>query len=172
MTVASTINARYSVRQFDPNKKISEKDISLILHAVVMAPSAQNRQPYHIYRLRSSEAKDKMQMCYDRDWLRGASDILLVVGKDHEAWTYTDGMNTSVYVDAAIAVSYMQLQAWELGVGSVWVCAFDREKASQLFDLQGKNETPIALLVLGYEAEGYVRRERNYRDISELMTTL
>lgn len=172
MTVSSAIQDRYSVRAFDPEKKISEKDMATIIETARVAPSAHNQQPFRIYRLKSQSAREKIAECYDRTWLNDASDVLMIVGEEKEAWVYKDGKNSAVYIDVSIATTFMQLQAWELGIGSVWVCAFDREKASELFGLEMGTHTPIALLVLGYEAEGHTRRPRNRKELSDLYSEI
>ena len=172
MNVHTAIQDRYSVRSFDPARKIPEETMSQIIDAARVAPSAHNKQPYHICRLKSDEAREKISRCYDRKWFRDASDILMVVGEEEEAWVYNDGRNSALYIDAAIAVTFMQLQAWELGVGSVWVCAFDRELAARLFGLEMGRRTPITLLVLGYAPEDFTPRPRVRKPLGELYSEL
>ena len=168
MNVQTAIQDRYSVRSFDCEKKIPEEVVSQIIEAARVAPSAHNKQPFSIIRLKSDDARNKISQCYDRTWFRDASDVLMVVGEEEEAWVYNDGRNSALYVDAAIATTFMQLQAWELGVGSVWVCAFDREKACELFGLEMGKRTPVTLLVLGYAPDTFEPRPRVRKSTEEI----
>ena len=172
MTVSSIIQNRHSVRAYDPAKKISEEDLAKIIEAAHNAPSAHNQQPFHIYRLKSREARDKINQCWSRKFLDDAAEILLVVGEEEQAWVFKDGRNNSVYIDTAIATAYMEMQAWELGIGSLWVCAIDREKACELFGLEIGKRTPINLLVLGYEPENATPKNRIRKGLSELYSEL
>lgn len=172
MSVASIIRDRHSYRAYDPSRKISEEDMALILEAALNAPSAHNRQPFRIYRLKSAEAREKIYRCWDRAFLRDAPEILMVVGEEEEAWVYKDGRNSAVYIDCAIATSYMEMQAWDLGIGSLWVCAFDREKVCELFGFEMGRHTPVNLLVLGYEPDGVSKKPRLRKSLSALYSEL
>jgi len=50
--------------------------------------------------------------------------------------------------DATIACAYAQLAAAELGLGSVWVGAFDEERVAKAVNAAGKK--PVAMLPIGY----------------------
>lgn len=96
----------------------------------------------------------------------------MVVGEEEEAWVYKDGRNSAVYIDCAIATSYMEMQAWDLGIGSLWVCAFDREKVCELFGFEMGRHTPVNLLVLGYEPDGVSKKPRLRKSLSAFYSEL
>ncbi len=171
-SLAEIIHDRYTVRQFAPGRPIPDDDLSTILRAAQQAPTARNQQPFHLYLIQSDEARAKLHECYVRPGFEHASAYVLVVGEEDKAWRYKDDLNSSVYIDAAIATSYMQLQAWELGVASVWVCAFDRLRCAELFDLDMSRRIPICILALGYPAEGFKHVPRTRKPLEELLTTL
>ena len=50
----------------------SQEDVDYIMECVRLAPSAVNRQPWHWLIVRSDEAKEKLQECYDREWFKTA----------------------------------------------------------------------------------------------------
>ncbi|MFN7181896.1 MAG: nitroreductase family protein, partial [Planctomycetota bacterium] len=54
--------------------------------------------------------------------------------------------------DATIACAYAQLAITALGLGSVWVGAFDEKKVKQILNLP-KELKPIAILPIGYPNE-------------------
>ncbi|MDO5035764.1 MAG: nitroreductase family protein [Porphyromonas sp.] len=167
------IRTRRSVRKFDPNRPIPEELISKIIQAGIDAPTATNAQPFHIYHLRSPEAREKIQQCYTAPWAKDAPLYLLVVGEDDRAWTYKDGLQTALYTDGAIVTTHMMLQAWAEGVGSTWICAFDRLKCCELFDdLEMGRRTPLNLLALGHPAMNPADLPHRRRSVEELVTEL
>ena len=46
----------------------------------------------------------------------------------------------------------MMLEAWDLGIGSLWVRGYDKIKLDELFDLP-ENLVSVALLPLGYPSD-------------------
>ncbi len=170
--LSELIRERHSVRSFDPTRAIPEETLRTILEAGRLAPSAKNAQPWHFFALKSEEARQKIYSCYKPEWLRNASELILVVGEDAEAWRFKDGQDTALLIDSAIATAYMQLQAWELGVGSVWICAFDRPRCAELFGLEMGKQTPISILALGYATADTVPGPKVRKPIDEVLTTL
>lgn len=144
------LKSRRSVRQFDQERPISEDILKRILEAGVIAPSAKNNQPWHFYILESEEARKKIRSCYTKEWFQHAVAYIMIVGNENECWTYADGLANSIYTDGAIATTHMMLEAWSLGVGSTWVCDFDRKKCCELFGFELGVTTPMNILALGY----------------------
>jgi nitroreductase len=52
-------------------------------------------------------------------------------------------------IDLAIAIENMALTAWDLGIGSCWIGAYNEEKGKELLDVPG-NLRVVSLLTLGY----------------------
>ena len=70
-----------------------------------------------------------------------------------QAWKREEDGKNHGEIDAALATMQMMLQAAELGLGTTYVGMFDAQKLLAAFpEMQGL--TPIALLPLGYPAEG------------------
>lgn len=65
------------------------------------------------------------------------------------------------FVDASIVITQMMLQATELGLGSCWVGLFDEKIIRETLDLPD-NYVPVALLPLGYAADGATPSERHH----------
>jgi nitroreductase len=61
--------------------------------------------------------------------------------------------------DAAAAIQNMMLFLHSKGIGSVWVGAFDEEKAAEALGLP-KHARPVAMIPIGYPAEKGVKRKR------------
>ena len=63
--------ARFSARKYT-DELVSDEDMTYILESLQAAPSAVNRQPWKFVVVKSEEAKEKLQRCYDRDWFKTA----------------------------------------------------------------------------------------------------
>ena len=138
--------ARYSLRKFDP-RPIEEKKLRLLLQAAQSAPTAHNNQPQHVLVCRSPEALERVNRCTSMHF--GAPVVLVVCYDPAAAWVRT-GVDEKNHgeIDAAIATTQIMLQAADLGLGTTYVGVFGQE----LPELAGR--TPIALLPVGYPAEG------------------
>ncbi|MCI2056911.1 MAG: nitroreductase family protein [Oscillibacter sp.] len=143
--------ARYSLRKFS-DKAVESEKLELILKAAQSAPTAHNLQPQYIYVVESDEARERLWRCTTMHY---AAPVTLVVTYDPAAaWVRAeyDGKNHGE-IDASIAATQMMLEATDLGLGTTYVGVFDPEAVLREFpEMAGK--TPIALLPLGYPAEG------------------
>ena len=72
-------------------------------------------------------------------------------------------------MDASIVCTHMMLEAWALGIGSVWVRGFDSRQVAKVFDLPEQVQ-PICLLPIGYPSDESVPYEEwhsTFRPLSE-----
>jgi len=51
---------RYTVKKYDPSKKVSEQDLEVLLEAIRLSASSINSQPWKIIVIESDEAKQRM----------------------------------------------------------------------------------------------------------------
>lgn len=170
MSFLDLAKARYSVRKFS-DKPVEDEKIEAILEAAKIAPTAKNFQPVKIYVLKSPEAIEKINKV--SPCIYGAK-LVMMVAYDLEL-SYRSGWNPGILtgdVDAAIVCTHMMLEAADLGLGSCWVARFARADAHRTFELP-ENVVPVALLPIGYAAEGAAPSPRHteYRDDSEWIFT-
>ncbi len=170
MDFAALAAARYSLRKFDPRPVEPEK-LALILEAGRNAPTAHNNQPQRIFVLQSPQALEKADACTAAHF---RPPVMLAVGYDPSvSWKReTDGKDHGE-IDAAIAVTQMMLQAADLGLGTTYVGMFEPERLLAAFP-EMAGTCPIALLPLGYPAEGAhpARLHGDRRPLEELAVTL
>ena len=158
---------RYSVRSYS-DRPIEPEKMERILKAGQLAPTAVNFQPQKIYVLKSPEAIGKI-----RSLTRFAYDapvVLLVCADKTKVWRSPSerGYDTGE-MDASIVCTHMMLEAWELGIGSVWVRGFDSRQVAKAFDLPEQVQ-PICLLPIGYPSDKSVPYEEwhsTFRPLSE-----
>ena len=113
---------RYSCRNFK-DTPLTDWQVGQILEAARVAPTAANRQPVHVWVVKSPEALEKLKGA--TDYTYGAPVVFMVGAKPDAAWVRKyDGKN-GADVDAAIVGTHIMLEASALGLGNVWVGSFD-----------------------------------------------
>lgn len=151
MTFEELTRARYSLRKFDSRSVEAEK-LELVLQAARSAPTAHNAQPQRILVLRSDEAREKAGRCTPFHF---GEPVLLIVAYDEAAsWHREVDGKAHGEIDAAIATTQMMLQAADIGLGTTYIGVFDPAALKREFPAELEALTPIALLPLGYPAEG------------------
>jgi nitroreductase len=141
---------RYSVRAFLPNK-VEQNLIDDILKSAQLAPTAKNNQPHKIYVLQSEDALNKVKEVTNCTY--GAPLVFLICQDTNESWKspYEDNYSSGE-MDASIVCTHMMLTAQDIGLGSVWVLLFDKQKTSEIFNLP-ENIKPVCLLPVGYPSD-------------------
>ena len=150
MEFAKLSEARFSLRKFS-DRPVEPEKLAAVLESGRNAPTAHNNQPQRILVLQSPEALEKADACAGSHF---HPPVMLVVAYDPAAaWVREDDGKNHGEIDAAIAAAQMMLQAADLGLGTTYVGMFSPEKLRAAFpELAGL--VPIALLPLGYPAEG------------------
>ncbi len=142
--------SRYSVRSFS-DKPIEREKMDKILRAGQVAPTAINSQPQKIYILKSKEALAKAGTLTKSVY--GAPVVLMCCVDTSRACNCAaePGYSTGE-MDVSIVCTHMMMEAWDLGIGSVWVRGFNADQAAKTFGLP-ENIRPVCLLPIGYPAE-------------------
>ncbi|MBU1023116.1 nitroreductase family protein [bacterium] len=148
------IKKRRSIRMFtgDP---VSDEHIEKILEAARIAPSAGNLQPYEFRVVRDQNIlQELVQAAFGQGFIARApvSIVFLEDAKRSENQYGNRGSQLYVHQDTAIAVSHAHLAAADLGLGSVWVGAFDPYAVARILDVR-PGLMPVAILPIGYPAE-------------------
>lgn len=164
MEFINLIQTRYSVRAYrsDP---VEEDKLQRVLEAARLAPTAANRQPFQLIVIHTQGREEELKRIYPREWFAQAPLVICACGLSTKAWVSQEGVNY-VYVDVAIVMDHLILAAADLGLGTCWVGAFDRQAAREVLGLPGEVE-PIAMTPLGYPADQPKPKER--KALSELV---
>ncbi|MCQ2486709.1 MAG: nitroreductase family protein [Clostridia bacterium] len=170
MSFLELAKTRYSVRSFT-DEPVKPEDLAKILEAGKVAPTAKNQQPQKIYVLQSEDALEKINET--SHCIYGAKTVLMVCKDTTREWDNPlEEGHKSGDQDIAIVATHMMMEAWELGVGSCWVCYFVPQKCKDLFNLP-ENEEPVMLLPMGYPSENAAPREEThsvYREDDDMVT--
>lgn len=57
----SAYQTRYATKTFDPNKKITDMDLELLIQSLILTPSSFGLQPWHFVVVSNPEIKQKLQ---------------------------------------------------------------------------------------------------------------
>ncbi len=139
---------RSSVRNFEP-KLVEKEKLLYVLEAARIAPSAANFQPLKFLVITDPSILKSIQVLYHREWLVTAPAIIVAMGDHNKGWHRKADGKDFTDIDVAIAVDHLTLAAAEQGLGTCWICNFDAEKCSTLFNAPPNIEM-IALIPIGY----------------------
>lgn len=169
MTVFDVIRERGSIRRYT-SKAIPERDLHTILEAARLAQSAANRQPWEFILVTDPAVKAGLVEAAhwpDRPPQSSVSTAaaVLVCLADPEACRPV-GPFSGFLIDLAIAIENMALTAWELGIGSCWIGAFQEDRVKALLAIPA-NIRVVSLLTLGYPDEA--PRPKNRKALDEIL---
>ena len=149
MEFKEVIKNRYSCKQYS-DKQISKEQLTAILEAGRLAPTAKNLQEQHIYVIQSKELLAKIDEATPCRY--GAPTVLVVAYDKNNVYTYPDSTRTSGLEDATIVATHMMLAATDVGVDSCWLNCIKLDRLTDLLKLP-ENEEILMLLDLGFAAE-------------------
>ena len=148
METEKLMKERYSVRKFD-SRPVEPEKVEAILAAAQAAPTARNLQPQRLLVLQSREALEKLTHVTGCSY--GCTLAVVVCYDENLCWHRGYDGKSSGDIDATIVATHMMLAAWEEGIGSTWVMAFDPQALRREYYLP-ENIQPTAILVMGYAA--------------------
>ena len=145
MNVSDAIHTRRAVRQFKPDP-LPEELMRAILQAGRRSQSSKNSQPWRYIAITHRETLvDLSKLGTYAGHLAGAALGLMILTPD-------PAQNYSVMFDAGQTAAYMQLAAWELGVGSCLATIYEPEQARALLGFPAEWHARMALS-FGYPAD-------------------
>jgi nitroreductase len=141
MSVSELIRTKHAVRQFT-SEPLSEEAIRTILNAGRRAQSSKNTQPWHFIAIRDRETLRQLAECGRfAGHLAGAAVAIVLISPLPTGF------------DLGQAAAYMQLAAWELGIGSCIASMWEPEKAKAILGVPEDQHFDIAIS-FGYPLHG------------------
>ncbi len=145
MNVSEAIRMKRAVRQFQ-ERPLPLEVIHAILNAGRRSQSSKNTQPWHFIAIQDKAILKALSQC--GTWAGHLAAAALGVA----ILTPDPAEKFQTMFDAGQAAAYMQLAAWELGVGSCLASIYEPEKARQILGFPSEWHLRIALS-FGYPAE-------------------
>lgn len=161
--------SRRSIRRFE-DKDVSREQLMQLIEAAQSAPSAGNCQPWRFYVVKNKKIQAAFKECsYNQEYLLSAPACIVVcTDKKRTEGRYGErGKNLYMIQDTAAAVQNILLCAKDMGLGTVWIGAFDEVKVAHTLNLLA-DFRPVALIPVGYPAEDF--KPQNRRPIDDIVT--
>jgi len=152
MSILEIIKNRRSIRKFQ-KKEIPEEIIDKLIEALIWAPSAGNLQSRKFYFVFNQEIKEKLAEAAGQDFISETPLVVVGCADEKISLRYGErGKSLCSICDVSASIENMMLLAYERGLGSVWVGAFNGKKVSKILNLP-KNLRPIVIVPMGYPTE-------------------
>lgn len=149
MTFDEILAARRSVRKYT-DEAVSDGDLSAVLQAGRLAPSAKNEQRWHFTAVKDAATRERLVAACKGQGMVGEAPVDLVI------WAENDRLmgcgQSTASIDCAIALSFMMLKATELGLGTCWLGAFSAPEVKDILALP-QEAIVVAVMPLGHPAE-------------------
>ena len=148
------ITNRRSIRRYT-DEEISADDVKTIMEAALMAPTSKSSRPWQFVIVEDSARLEALSKCKEAGAMPIAkAPLAIVVAVDVEA-------SDPWIEDSAIAATYIQLQAQDLGLGSCWIqirgryTERDLESETYVQNVLDMPDTilPVAIITIGHPAE-------------------
>ena len=145
MDVLEAIRAKRAIRQF-ADKSLPDDAIRAILNAGRRAQSSKNTQPWQFVAVTEKDVLTRLSQTGDfASHLAGAALGVVLAAPDEP-----EGLDWLMF-DLGQAASYMQLAAWELGIGSVIATIYHPDQARAILGVPDDHRCDVALS-FGYPA--------------------
>ena len=138
MNVSDAIRTKRAIRKFQ-EKPLPDEVIRAILNAGRRSQSSKNEQAWQFIAIQDKSILEALSKCGTyAGHLAGAALAVAILTPDP-----TEKFQTMF--DAGQAAAFMQLAAWELGVGSVPASIYEGEKAREILSFPPEWHLRIAL---------------------------
>jgi nitroreductase len=138
MNVSETIRLKRAIRQFAV-QPLPESSVLTILNAGRRAQSSKNTQPWNFIAITDKAILKSLSECGAyASHLSGAAMGVAIIHPD-------PGEKFQLMFDIGQAAAYMQLAAWELGIGSCIASIYEPDKARKLLGFPNNMHLHIAM---------------------------
>ena len=164
MSILDVIKARGSIRRYKP-KPVPKEELLKVVEAAEYAQSAANRQPWQFVLVTDAVMKKRLvEAARNQGFVGEAAAVVVCLANPKESAKV--GPFEGFLVDLAIAIENMALTAWDLGIGSCWIGAFNENSVKGLLGIPEEFRV-VSLLTLGYPDER--PRAKNMKLLNEIL---
>lgn len=160
MDVLEAVKGRRSVRRYK-GTPLPSSFLSTLEDSLIEAPSAGNLQSRRFYFIFRDETKKGIaRAAYHQDFIHDAPLVVACCANLDIADHYGErGSSLYCLQDVAASVQNLMLVAYSLGLGTVWVGAFDEKEVGKILNLKD-GIRPVAIVPVGYPDENPPPPER------------
>jgi nitroreductase len=166
MDFFEVIQKRQSIRKWQ-SRTVEREKLNCILEAINRAPSAGNFQAFEVYRVATLQQRQAIAAAtWDQGYIASAPEMLVFCSHQQRCQY---GPEPYPLEDTTIACTFATLAVTAVGLGAVWIGAFDPKKIAAVMQLP-EGQIPVAILPIGYADEAPERTTR--RPLSEVVHEL
>ncbi len=142
---------RRSIRCYQDDRIVEYNKIIMLLEAAMAAPSACNLQPWEFIVVNEEDGVKKLKTCIDHNNGKyyNAPAAFIVCGNRNYLPLEWDG---DAVMDCSAAIENILLTATAMGLGAVWIGAFDEEEVRKNFNIPS-HVSVNSIVLFGYPAE-------------------
>lgn len=138
MDVYQAIQKKRAIRKFK-SQPLTDHEIKTILNAARLAQSSKNMQAWSFIAITQKDTLLKLSRCGQfAGHIAGAALAVAIITPDPD-------IRFNVMFDAGQAASYMQLAAWEMGIGSCLATIYEHDEARELLGFPEDMHIRIAI---------------------------
>jgi nitroreductase len=161
MDVSVAISQRSSVRAYKATD-VEEDKLKKVLEAARLSPSASNRQDWKFIVVRNKETRKKLaKAAFGQTFIGEAPIVIVACGTEPK--TFMACGQPAYTVDVSIAFTHMILQAYELGLGTCWIGAFNEDETKKILSIP-EHIRVVAMTPLGYPNQPPSQKSRRTLD--------
>jgi len=151
---SEVLRRRRSTRSFT-GEDVSEDEVTRLLEAACLAPSAGNIQPWFFIIIRDAESRARVcEAALNQSFIREAPVVIVACAEPGKSKRHYGARGESLFClqDSAAAVENLLLAAADLGLGACWVGAFSEEAVKGALRIP-EGLRPVAVVPVGWPAE-------------------
>ncbi len=166
MDILDAVKGRRSIRRYRKTP-LPSPFLGTLEESLLEAPSAGNLQARRFYFVFGDETRKRLaEAGYRQDFIAEAPLAVVCCADLKIAKQYGErGRSLYCLQDVAASVQNLMLVAYSLGLGTVWVGAFDETEVSRILNLPD-HLRPVAIVPVGYPDETPPRPRRVAREES------
>lgn len=145
------LSRRYSVRAFS-DEQLTDEELSVLLKAAQLSPTAMNRQSFRLCVVQSAEGLAKID---ESTKCRYNAPTVIIGAYDAAVSAKGGGYETGDFgdIDTSIVLTNISNAATAAGLGTCWVGAYDAKVIREGFNVPD-NYVLVDMMMVGHPAKG------------------
>ena len=178
MDLDKVLASRRSVRKYDAEKKITEKDLEDIIEAAIQAPSWKNSQTARYYAVLDKDIHnriaDEALPAFNAKSATGAALIITTFVKDRSGFDREGNAENECgngwgYYDLGLHNANLILKAKDLGLDTLVMGIRDGDKIREIINIP-ENEIIVSVIAIGYsDSEASKPKRKRAEDILKII---
>ena len=126
-SVFDVINSRTSIRQFDPNREVSNDHVETLLRSAMCSPTALNSQPWEFIVVRDATILTKLAEGLPYSRIGNGAKLAIIICGDTDIGLQPPRAKEYWIQDCSAASQNLLIATKGLGLGAVWTAIYPME---------------------------------------------